>query len=197
MSRLVILLSRVQHLSSFESGSNPHFLRRQSSHQPPVSDRGLSEHEEGPRELQPCPSLQHCLKPTLLLHLSWSQGLCNMVKKWIQILQQINKKKDKDKKSQRKKLRTWPSPHFTPLWNPMKHPARFLVFSLDSTGIWVSKGKPSALFCKDCTRPMSTGLFLHSWLKLRKEYMSQGRIWAGGEDHRMNIIGREHVDSCN
>lgn len=76
MSRLVILLSRVQHLNSFESRSDPHFLRRQSSHQPPVSDQGLPEHEEGPRELEPCPSLQHYLKPTqvrmpaLLIHLS-------------------------------------------------------------------------------------------------------------------------------
>ena len=121
MSRLVILLSRIQHLNSFESGSSPDFLRRQSSHQPSVSDWGLPECAGGsPGELEPRPPLQHPLRP---MHVrtppSWftsqsSQGLCNIVEeKWTQILQQIKKKTgQRQKTSHQKKLRTWSSSHF-------------------------------------------------------------------------------------
>lgn len=184
MRRLVILLSRIQHLNSFESGSNPDFLRRQSSHQPSVSDWGLPECEGGPGELESRPSLQHPLRPRhVRTPPSWftshcSQGLCNTVEeKWAQILQQIKKKKGQRQKRHRKEVEDMAVFTFHSLCGIWNTPARFWVFSLDSIGIWVSEGKPSALFYRrHCTRPVSTGLFLHSWAEIK------GRINVTGKN---------------
>ena len=184
MSRLVILLSRIQHLNSFESGSNPDFLRRQSSHRPSVSDWGLPEHAGSPESwshahpfstpLDPCvwgrrppDSLRTLAKDSAIL---WKRNELKYFSK-------LRRRQDKDKKRHRKEVEdmvvfTFPSP--CGIWNT---PARFWVFSLDSIGIWVSEGKSSALFYKrHCTRPVSAGLFLYSWAEIK------GRINVTGKN---------------